>query len=284
MVYPLSYSDLAKMTYTNSNFVLIENRWFLEANLTTKTNQNNGSSSIGNYDGNIDVVVFNWFKPNILNDNIDVMYLIDNNLLFKHADNRDTQFDYDGVYDICSNKVDPSIYNIFFSPLSFDLNTNLNISIKIINWVGYYQLRGLEKDGGNNEDGGGYHRNGNFRWIAIHKNIGDHFKINNIPIVYTNECQYLAKNYVNDIYNVDISNLHLTYNTYSVLLSPLDHYNSTYMYNLQIVEKKPNEFSVKYYMKNSTGGQNAAYGGDQPIMNITLDYIIRFQWAIFFQI
>ena len=273
MVYPVVYSD----------FVFINDIYYFEVNLTTKTKDNNRSGSIGNYDGNIDVVLFNKFHNTILNSS----YKINGNHLFINDAVSTSEFDNLGEYNI---SIDKSIYNIFCSPIYNDLDTYLNISIKIIPSLFNYKLKAHWKDGRDGDDSGSYYTN-KFNWIAIHKNIGDYIKVNNKPVIYTGEFNGNVNNDnasgmspLFDYYEVNISDADLPNANYSVLLTPIDNYNSTYTYNLQVGDKTKDKFYVKYYMKNHVTGQNGAYGGNQPISNLDSNYDIHFQWAIFIQI
>jgi len=219
------------------------------------------------------------------------MYKINNVRLFINDITSISDFDHNGRDDInTDNNVDPDIYNLFFSPLSDNLDDLHNISIKIINWVSHYGLKAFYKDGNGNNDGGGYYTD-NFKWVAIHKNIGDYIKVNGKPVIYTgefdgnvNDDDTTGKITLPDYYKVDITGANLSNVNYSVLLTPVDYYNSIYMYNLQVGHKETDSFYVKYYMKNHESGENAAYGGNAPISDLDINYKIRFQWAIFIQI
>jgi hypothetical protein len=266
--------------------------YYIETNLITKTIKFGEKGSIGNYDGNIDVVLFIWFDYTISDLSNYNTYKINNVRLFINDITSISYFNSNGLYDInTDNYVNPTIYNLFFSPLSINLNNTHNISIKIIAWVSHYSLSAFHKDGNGNNDGGGPYT-GEFTWIAIHKNIGDYIKVNGKPIIYTGEFNgtvidddTTGKITLPDYYKVDISNANLS-NTdnYSVLLTPIDYYNSDYMYNLQVGHKETDSFYVKYYMKKHPDNQNHAYGGDVPISNLDTSYKIRFQWAIFIHI
>jgi hypothetical protein len=286
IVYPLINTDLVEITLSSSTTK------YFEANLTTKTNQSPQKGSIGNYGGNIDVVLFNWFDQSISDSSDYNMYKINNDRLFINDTTSLSYFNTNGIYNIY---VDPNIYNLFFSPISTNLDETKNISIKIINWTNHYQLKAYWKDGNGNNDAGGYYTD-NFKWIAIHKNIGDYIKVNGKPVIYTgefdgtvNDDDTTGKITLPDYYKVDITGANLSNVNYSVLLTPVDYYNSTYMYNLQVGHKETDSFYVKYYMKRHESGQNGAYGGNSSISNLGTilginPYKIRFQWAIFIQI
>jgi hypothetical protein len=302
MVFPIAYTGYVVHDYNNAT-----QRYF-ELNLTTKTNIYNYKGSIANYTGDIDVVIFNWFPYDpFIQNSINNMYKITDKLLFIHApseSNEDgiAEFDSNGDYTINTinnNYVDPDFYNIFFSPLSLNLHETLNVSIKIINWDAgdtgdTYKLKAFQKNGrhGNHSSGGNY--TGKFRWIAIHKDIGEHIKINNKPIIATGSIETTASMDTNegyyDYYEVDISHLNLSNDdNYSVLLSPKDENNNVFMYNLQVGNKTNTSFYVKYYLKDSSDGLNAAYGGNVSIshgalISNTISTNIKFQWAIIRQL